>query len=155
LKILAIDPGTVKSAFLVLETSRERLCGFGIIENENLIEKINFLTADFLVIEKMKSYGNVIGDSVLETCVWIGRFIERWKGDYYLVTRKEVVLHHCGHARAKDKNVRQAILDRFGGAAIAKGKKINQGPLYGVSRDVWSALAIALMFCDSVGDLVH
>ena len=50
----------------------------------------------------------------------------------------------CGSARAKDANIRQAIIDRCGGPeSIKKG-----GPLYKVSGDVWSALAVALTWCD-------
>jgi hypothetical protein len=37
-----------------------------------------------------------------------------------------------------------ALLDRFGGKSQAVGLKAHKGPLYGISRDVWSALAIAL-----------
>jgi hypothetical protein len=35
--------------------------------------------------------------------------------------------------------------DRFGGSA-AVGRKAAPGPLYGISRDVWSALAIAVTY---------
>ncbi|HET6477318.1 MAG TPA: hypothetical protein VFH93_14740 [Thermoleophilia bacterium] len=45
----------------------------------------------------------------------------------------------------KDANIRQALLDRFGGPA-AVGRKAAPGPLYGIARDVWSALAIAVTY---------
>lgn len=45
---------------------------------------------------------------------------------------------------AKDANVRQALINRFGGKDAAIGRKAAPGPLYGISRDMRSALAIAV-----------
>lgn len=103
---------------------------------------------DALAIEMIASYGMPVGREVFETCVWIGRFIEAWGGPYTLVYRKDVKLHLCGQPRAKDSNIRQALIDRYGGKDRAVGKKATPGPLYGVSADVWSALAIAVTFAD-------
>jgi len=61
------------------------------------------------------------------------------------ISRRAVKLHLCGSARAKDANIRQALIDRYGGSA-AIGRKAAPGPLYGVSKDVWSALAIAVTY---------
>jgi hypothetical protein len=81
--------------------------------------------------------------------VWIGRFVEAWRGSYTLMFRREVKLHLCGQARAKDPNVRQALIDRFGpGREKAIGTKKQPGPLYGVSADVWSALAVAVTWSE-------
>jgi hypothetical protein len=96
------------------------------------------------------SYGMAVGATVFETCVWSGRFIERWlSGRAYRpqpdrIYRKEVKMHLCGSMRAKDANVRQALIDRYGGKEAAIGKKANPGPLYGMSGDCWSALAVAI-----------
>ena len=58
--------------------------------------------------------------------------------------RKQIVMHHCNDARAKDKNIRQAMIDRFG----EPGTKKNPGGTYGISKDIWSALAIAAYALD-------
>jgi hypothetical protein len=67
---------------------------------------------------------------VFETCVWIGRFIEAWArfADVLshgprLVYRKDVKLRLCGTVKAKDPNVRQALLDLYGGENKAIGGK--------------------------------
>jgi hypothetical protein len=52
--------------------------------------------------------------------------------------------------RAKDANVRQAILDRFGGKDKAIGKKGCYGPLRSIKSHLWSALAIALFVQDTM-----
>jgi hypothetical protein len=62
-----------------------------------------------------------------------------------LLPRRAVKRALWGDSRAKDPNIRPARVDRFGGVA-AIGRKAAPGPLYGISRDVWSALAIAVTY---------
>ena len=82
----------------------------------------------------------------LDTVLWTGRFAEAaQRVPVVLLPRRAVKLALCGDSRAKDANIRQALIDRFGGSA-AVGRKAAPGPLYGISRDVWSALAIAVTY---------
>jgi len=153
MKIIAIDPGPVKSAYVAYDNTHDVVFDFGIEENETLAKNLSPLYAEVCVCEMLKSYGNVVGDSVLETCVWVGRFWERWTrhrvgGRFERIHRKAVVTEICRNPRAKDKNVRQALIDRWGGPEVAIGKKVKQGPLYGVSKDVWSALAVAVAWSE-------
>lgn len=94
-----------------------------------------------LAIEMIASYGMPVGREVFETCVWIGRFIEAWGGTYAMtrVTRNEVKNHLCGSSKAKDSNIRQALIDLFG----PPGKKSDPGPTFGLSGDMWAALGVA------------
>ncbi len=57
----------------------------------------------------------------------------------------EVKIHLCNHPRAKDPNIRQALIDRFG----APGTKKNQGATYGLAGDMWSALGVAVTFAET------
>lgn len=156
MKILTIDPGTEWSAWVVFDTGKNKLVSFGLELNTDLINRIDsghfvwgieldqhgsFL--DLMVVEMVKSYGNALGDSILETCVWIGRFIQKWSGPVELLPRKTIVTTICNNPRANDSNVRQALIDRWGGKDLAIGSKSNPGPLYAVKNDIWSALAIA------------
>jgi hypothetical protein len=104
--------------------------------------------AEVLVVEQIKSYGNVMGDSMIQTCVWIGRFIERWKNRFDLLPRKTIVTQLCNNSRAKDSNVRQALIDRWGGKASAIGSAKAPRTLYGFKSDMWSALAIAVAWTE-------
>lgn len=151
MKILAIDPGTTQSAWVVVDDGS--LVGFGYSHNQKVIDVvIDHSECDVLAVEMIASYGMPVGAEVFETCLWIGRFIQcavEW-GDFAKVYRREVKLHLCGQPRAKDGNVRQALLDKFGGKAAAIGKKHAQGPLYGVKGDVWAALAVAVTYSETV-----
>jgi len=61
-----------------------------------------------------------------------------------------VKLHLTQTRRAKDANIRQALIDRYGpGKALAVGLKATPGPLYGLTGDCWSALAVAVTAADA------
>lgn len=133
--------------------------GFGIEANADLLARMANLatfagSADILALESVASYGMAVGAEVFETCVWSGRFLQRWEDargpsaevrPSQRIYRREVKLHLCGSSRAKDPNVRQALIDRYGpGKDVAIGRKATPGPLYGVTSHVWSALAVAV-----------
>ena len=149
--ILAIDPGTTESAFVLYKDGALR--DFGQKPNE-AIRAFLLLnnSAEFLAIEMIQHYGKDMnaGATTFETCVWIGRFIEAWGGPWRYVYRREVKLHLCGNCRARDPDVRTAIIDRYpreGGGSIPQiGTKKQPGPLHGVSKDVWAALGVAITY---------
>lgn len=140
---LAIDPGTTESGWVLLGADGVPL-EFGKTANEELLEDVIHSRAGELVIEMVASYGMPVGAEVFETCVWIGRFLQAHGGRGRLIYRRDVKLHMCGVTRAKDGNIRQAVIDRFGGKDKAIGKKAAPGPCYGMAGDVWQALALAL-----------
>ena len=159
--ILAIDAGTTESAYCLFDG--EKPVKFGKVQNLSVLSmlRLGFVKQDEeLVIEIVKSYGMPVGEHVFTTVEWIGRFCEAYEWHSYStfgivkqakrLPRKEICKHICNDGRAKDSNIRQAIIDRFpatGGGKIPQiGIKSNPGPLYGVSKDVWSALAIAITF---------
>lgn len=160
MKILAIDPGSKESAWLIYDENRQRPINFDISENEAFLmdiigDEIVGLPATFTCIEMIASYGMPVGKDVFETCIWIGRFIQAVDSTYLesteTVYRKDVKLHLCHNMRAKDPNIRQALIDRFGpGREKAIGTKKNPGPLYGIKRDLWSALALAVTYADRI-----
>jgi hypothetical protein len=94
-----------------------------------------------LAVEMIASYGMPVGREVFETCVWIGRFVQAWQpGAHEFVYRRDVKMYLCGSNRAKDGNIRQALLDLVG----PQGTKKAPGPTYGLRGDEWAALAVAV-----------
>lgn len=152
--VLAIDPGPVQSAWLVMGHKAPR--AFGLWDNGRLVDELASAAfsrdIETLVVEKIASYGMAVGAEVFETVWWSGRFHEAALfgasiGECARLERLRVKLALCHDSRAKDANIRQALIDRFGGAA-AIGKKATPGPLYGIAGDVWSALAVAVVWQD-------
>lgn len=153
--LLAIDPGYTQSAWVEFEDGLP--VDFGIEPNDQVLRRIMASLSFRFAIESIASYGMAVGAEVFETCVWSGRFIQRWEdrsaiyGEHGSVRparrvyRREVKLHLCGSARAKDANVRQALIDLYGpGKDVAIGRKASPGPLYGVRADIWAALGVAV-----------
>lgn len=150
--LLAIDPGNEQSAWCLYKSGT--VADFGKDTNDEVLRLLKqecggrFSTADEVAVEMIASYGMPVGREVFDTCLWVGRFIEAADRPWTLVYRRDVKLHLCGHVRAKDANIRQALIDRYGGKDKAMGHKAKPGPLYGVKADVWSAIAVAETYTD-------
>lgn len=144
--IIAIDPGTAKSALLVWDGKTPTLPR--IVDNDVMLSWLRASAPHLpLAVEMVACYGMAVGREVFETCLTIGRIQEIWESkllECTLVYRKDVKMHLCGSMKAKDPNIRQALIDRFG----VVGTKKNPGPLYGVSSHLWSALAVAVTHQD-------
>ena len=124
-----------------------------------------------IAVEAIACYGEAIGVETLETELLVGRLVQHWIGktrvqvlrhrelatkriktlvgdngrNAILVYRKEVCKHLCNTSNAKDSNVHQSIVDRYGPSmSKAKGNKRNPGPLYGIATHMWSALGVAI-----------
>jgi hypothetical protein len=155
MRILAIDPGTEKSGFVLFDSNTKSIIESGIVENEELLHRSTWSDADFLAIEMVNSFGQAVGRTTFETVLWIGRFIQYGvsNGIKYEKLYKKVDINTtlCFSNKVKDSNIRQAILDMFeptgGGKTPQIGTKAQPGPLYGVSSHAISALAVALTYC--------
>jgi hypothetical protein len=148
--VIAIDPGTTESAYVVYNpTATLKIPRFGKLPNQELLQVLPSLALDGgpeVAIEMIASYGMAVGREVFETCLWVGRFIERLQpGLVRLVYRNEVKSHLCHSMKAKDGNIRQALIDKLG----PQGKKKSPGPTYGISGDVWAALGVAVTACET------
>jgi hypothetical protein len=147
-RLLAIDPGTTESGWVLLGdgSGRGSVVASGVWANDELLQRLGSEviadTADECAIEMIASYGMAVGREVFETCCWIGRFEQAWfrtHGRYPTrVYRQQVKLHLCGNSRAKDANIRQALLDLIG----PQGTKKAPGPTYGIKSHAWAALAV-------------
>lgn len=156
--ILAIDPGSEVSAWMLYSIVEKTPVRFDIWDNLNLIyhlEKLEtFKIAEKCTIEMVACYGMPVGKDVFETCAWIGRFEQAFGIDNCIrIFRKDIKMHLCNSMRAKDSNVRQALLDKYpstgGGKNGIIGTKKSPGPLYGLHDDLWSALAIAITYSET------
>ncbi len=144
--LYAIDPGTEQSALVKIDAKG---ASGGILPNQvwlDWLRAVVFIPELHLVIERIESFGMAVGKSTFETVFWSGRFIEAFEtrkvGSWSSIGRRDVKLALCGTARAKDANIRQALIDRYGGpAAIKKG-----GPLYGIKSHLWAALAVGVTY---------
>lgn len=144
--IIAIDPGTTESA--IVEWYEGKVKG-SIMPNEHCLAALRQWKGPLHVaVEMVACYGMPVGREVFETCLVIGRMQEIYYSrcldpegisKLELIYRRDVKMHHCGSARAKDSNIRQALIDKYG----EPGTKKSPGKTYGLKSHLWAAFAIA------------
>ena len=142
MNILGIDPGTEKSAYCLLLDGT--ISEFRIVPNDQMFFILRSPEREVdVAIEMVASYGMPVGKEVFETVKWIGKFeyvFELCGLKVREVFRKDIKIHFCQSMKAKDSNIRQALLDRYGKEATK-----------GIHKDMWSALAIATYVHDLKG----
>ena len=147
---LGIDPGPVESAFVWWDTESEKVIRLesipvfklGSFEIGPLLKGV-----DHVSIEWIECFGMAVGQETFRTVTGIGWFASLLYDRSWhlrLVPRRAVKLHLCNSMRAKDANVRQALIDRFGPV----GTKKQPGKLYGVATHYWAALGVAVYSAD-------
>ena len=156
--VLAIDPGSEQSAWLVYNAETGGVRSFAKVPNADLLNALRVgVSSDVaaVVIEWVKPRGMLASEQLFETLWWAGRFGEaasRWIPVERL-ERAEVKRHLLGAPKGTDAQVRAALIDRFGGIGgkeAAIGRKATPGPLYGIATDVWAALAVAVSWTDGI-----
>ena len=123
--MIAIDPGPTESALVVWDGAAVQERRYA--PNDEILALLQTLKASEspCVIEQICSYGMAVGQEVFETVYWSGRFAEAYGAERVSrIPRLKVKLHLCHDSRAKDSNIRAALIDRFG----KPGEKKNPGP---------------------------
>lgn len=156
MKILGVDPGTTQTGWVIYNSVKHSIEDSGVTENEDFLNTlIESLDYDIMAIERIASYGMPIGAETIRTIEYIGRYWQKTediKGDKAKVELfyKKVDINPtiCGSNKAKDANIRQAIMDMFpkngGGSNPSVGTSKQPGALYGITTHKWAALAVAL-----------
>jgi hypothetical protein len=158
MRIFAIDPGNEESAYAVMD-------GYALLEtakkpNEEVRADLTgwFLSGiETVVIERVQCMGMPAGRTLFETCEQVGRFTEiaeRENIPFAYIYRNEEKLALCGDSRAKDTNIRAALIARFAKHDLKRGTGTIKNPdvFYGVSKDMWSAIAVGVTYLDKVAE---
>lgn len=137
--IIGIDPGNKETAFVVLQGGEIREHHY--LPNDealDVLQEIDCCDDCEIYCEMIASYGMPVGKSIFDTCLFIGRITQALIG-VKLITRNVAKNAICHSSKAKDANIRQALIDIYGEV----GTKKNQGGTFGISGDKWAALAVA------------
>ena len=156
MRILAIDPGNIQSAYCVIEAETCKPLEFDKIPNEELLARLNgpIAPCDRYVIERVASYGMPVGREVFDTCEWIGRFAQQIlmrtgrEAEYiFRIEEKQAI---CHDSRARDSNIRRALIDRFAQHDLKNGKGTKENPdwFYGFRADIWASYACGIAWLD-------
>ena len=151
--ILAIDVGTTETGYCLMDKDTYKPIKFGKINNEELLKIVKEEKYDELVYEEFQSYGMPIGVSTITSITWNGRYIQSAldkEKKVSFVYRKDEKMNLCHSMKAKDSNIRQALIDRFAQFDFknGKGNKKQQDWFYGFSKDIWAAFAVGCTYLD-------
>jgi hypothetical protein len=132
---IGIDPGPRESAIVVWDgvavlSARD-------VPNAAVPHALAGVSAT-IACEWIECFGMAVGREVFETVFAVGTFSAA--ATLRLIPRRDVKLHVCASPKAKDANIRQALIDRFG----VVGTRKKPGPLFGISNHRWAALAVAV-----------
>lgn len=154
-KVFAIDPGPRQSTFAAVEfTGKKKLLdnaieimSVGALDNEEMVNQVRAMYGFHMVCEEMKFYGMQAGAECFDTARWSGHFERVCKDrgtELVLMPRQVIKSYVCFTVKAGDKQVRDALIMRYG----EPGTKKSPGPLFGISGHSWAALACAVAFHD-------
>lgn len=159
MRLLAIDPGNKETAFVLMD-EQYTVLDKGKVTNDQMIAYIwhNARSIDHVVVEMIASYGMAVGAEVFETCVMIGkieRTAEQKEIEHSRVFRSEEKLCICKNSRAKDSNIRAGLIERFAKFDKKRGTGTKTAPdhFYGVSKDMWAAFAVGVVYLDGINGL--
>lgn len=149
--ILAIDPGNEFSAYVCMNDDFTIKEGDK-LENKDMLDTLevflNYGTNKKVAIEMVACYGMAVGKTVFETCVFIGQLKEMCRVfdiEPTFIYRKDEKMTLCHSMKAKDANIRQALIDKYAKFDFKNGKgtKANPDTFYGFKADMWAAMAVA------------
>ncbi len=155
-KILSIDPGSLKSGYVIYrppekgKPSKEHILDAGVILN-GMIFNLIFACKDYdLVIEQFVSYGSIMGKDCVKTIEWAERFrkkkIEVSEIQPVMIPRYTVkkILFGKKAKDAGDKHVRGFVLDKFGLSENWRTREKDLG--FKLSSHAFQAMGLAIVY---------
>jgi hypothetical protein len=182
MRVIGIDPGPETSGLVELEVPPDWLAWLAsgrftdppdgvrlnyhankatILELRRAITATPYRHPDLVAIEKITSYGTVVGDSTFGTCETVGRVRECAEtmstARVMVLTRSQCAELLCGKNVKGDSKVslacRELVAQTGGGKKPAVGTKARPGPLYGLTGPhAWSALHVAFAALIRIGE---
>lgn len=167
MRLLAVDPGTNKSAYCMMTESCMPISA-GDVDNDTVLRLVEEGEYDRMAIECMESRaGAMIGKSTYETCIWIGRFMQvamqrgkpvakvyRSEEKSLLIPSKKNKLPPLpeGIGATTDAKIRASLIAKYAkhDKKNGKGTRHDKDVFYGFQGDMWAAFAVGVVHLDKV-----
>lgn len=164
--ILGIDPGNKETGYALVDGETLKPIRFGKLDNYALLDELTDIFETFnnysihVAMENFRNYGMVVGQSVFDSCIWLGRLWQHCReynkrGETPIVRmkhiyREEEKLCICHSPKANDVTIKQALVDRFAQDEPnhGKGTKKSPGFFYNFRADVWTGFALCVTYHD-------
>lgn len=165
--VLAIDPGPLTCGVVILdrvEGSVPRIrYAAAEVPTESVMARIEEAVAAYgmpVAIEHLSCYGVDFSAVLRDTALVSGEFRLRCRQlgkEATFITRPDVKIHITQSRKTKDKDIRDALIEKWGGETAAMGyqkipgskQRTPKGPLYDISSHAWAALALGVTFLET------
>jgi hypothetical protein len=114
--MLAIDPGSTESGFVVFCNSTNKVISYGKIKNKEILSLSKDNIYDLVLIEKPDFLSIGAGATVIDTIFWAGRFNQAFKGS---ITFGRSYMKKS-YKLKNDSAVIQFIKDKYPGIKLTK-----------------------------------
>lgn len=147
--VFAIDPGNLLSAFAIVDTTSYYPIKFAKCANveikQEMIEFIKSTPYPIIIIETMVSMGGSVGATVFDTCIFIGRLTELAESlgaSVHYINRRQEKIELVGSMRAKDSDIRRALINRLAvfDKVNGKGTSDHRDVFWGMAGDCWQSM---------------
>lgn len=164
MRVLAVDPGSEQSGYVAID-NENRPFRMGILDNQDFLYEFGELCSGVsgFAVERTNPYVMTTKDGhpyvpkqLAQTWVFIGELKAYWDllgegGEVAFVGRRDALKYVTGKgSRVGDKEMREGLIELYGGREVAVGLKKNPGPLYGVKSHIWAALGVAVTFNNTI-----
>ena len=160
MRVLALDPGTTHTGWVLVDSETGRVEMHNRSDNEDLVGWLLIpRNADLVLIEAMSPRGQRLGLETMEALRWSGRFEEAARPTPVIrISRDAVKRTLLGRTNlpGADAAIRAVLIDRYGGAGgrrTAVGTRKAPGPLFGITKDRWAALGLFCAWQDFAPDV--
>lgn len=144
--VLAIDPGPVKSAWVLWDGKRlvEHAYGVNFVALSMALGARASGAVHFAV--EMPTAQRRASNKLYQTAFWVGRFVEAFGGAFSLIGRHTVKSHLCGMQNVGNGQINEVLYETIG----PKGTKKEPGPLFGTNVHERQALAVAVTWWETM-----
>jgi hypothetical protein len=162
-RVLALDPGTTHTGWVLVDSETGAILGHDKNDNRSLrgvmVNLPGALAPDLVLIEAMSPRGQRLGIETMEALRWSGRLEEAARPTPVIRISRDAVkrtLLGAANVKGADAAIRQVLIDRYGGAGgrqSAVGTRKDPGPLFGITADRWAALGLFCAWQDGAPDV--
>lgn len=152
--ILGIDPNPKTSGYVYWDAGTQEVIRHGEMTNESLLSEIRncWPGVNMLSIERVRSYGQVLGNETIDTVEWYGGFKAVSPVPVMLIPRPDILKRWGIANKSSDKYLKEWFVDHYPELfPNVKRNKAGSLTVKGWSDHDMAALAVAI----TVGDMLR
>lgn len=145
--VLGIDPNPQTSGWAVWDSCSKTIIGHGTQTNDMMLTQVKNGRPFYnrIAIERVRSYGQVLGNETIDTVEWYGGFVHVSTVPVSLIPRPQILREWGVANKSSDKYLKEYLVDHYPALfPAAKRGKTGALTVKGWESHDMSALAVAI-----------